>query len=101
VLVRIQQLHCGHACPEALSVLLLAVGLNRTALGMGMIVPFSAGLAAVLVGLGLVLVTGTPVLSRLTDRRTGWLTARLPLVSAVVVAILGGTMTVTALSSLA
>ena len=88
-------------CPEALSVLLLAIGLNRTALGMGMIVAFSAGLAAVLVGLGLVLVTGTPVLSRFTDRRAGWLTARLPLVSAVVVAILGGTMTMTGLSSLA
>ncbi|MFI7709387.1 hypothetical protein [Nonomuraea sp. NPDC049480] len=38
-------------CPEALSVLLLAIGLNRTALGLTMIVAFSVGLAAVLVGL--------------------------------------------------
>ena len=51
-------------CPEALSVLLLAIGLNRTALGLVMIVAFSLGLAAVLVGLGLVLVTAAPALSR-------------------------------------
>lgn len=50
-------------CPEALSVLLLAVGLNRAALGLVMIVAFSVGLAGVLVGLGLVLVTGARVLA--------------------------------------
>jgi nickel/cobalt exporter len=88
-------------CPEALSVLLLAIGLNRTALGLGMIVAFSAGLAAVLLGLGLLLVTAAPVLSRFTTRRFGGVAARLPLLSAVVVAILGGAMTVTGVSSLA
>jgi nickel/cobalt transporter (NicO) family protein len=87
-------------CPEALSVLLLAIGLNRTALGLGMIVAFSVGLAAVLVGLGLLLVTAEPVLSRVTGRRSAWVTARLPLLSAVVVAILGGAMTVTGVSGL-
>jgi nickel/cobalt transporter (NicO) family protein len=87
-------------CPEAVSVLLLAIGLNRTALGLGMIVAFSVGLAAVLVGLGLLLVTAEPVLSRVTGRRSAWVTARLPLLSAVVVAILGGAMTVTGVSGL-
>lgn len=87
-------------CPEALSVLLLAIGLNRTALGLGMIVAFSAGLAAVLVGLGLLLVTAAPALSRFTGRRFGGVAARLPLLSAVVVAILGGAMTVTGVSGL-
>jgi ABC-type nickel/cobalt efflux system permease component RcnA len=87
-------------CPEALSVLLLAIGLNRTALGLGMVLAFSVGLAAVLVGLGLLLVTATPVLSRCTGRRFGWVSARLPLLSAIVVAILGGVMTVSGLSSL-
>jgi ABC-type nickel/cobalt efflux system permease component RcnA len=87
-------------CPEALSVLLLAVGLHRTGLGLVMIVAFSVGLAAVLVGLGLLLVTAAPVLSRVADRRSGWVTARLPLLSAVVVAILGGAMTVTGIGAL-
>jgi ABC-type nickel/cobalt efflux system permease component RcnA len=86
-------------CPEALSVLLLAIGLNRTALGLVMIVAFSVGLAAVLVGLGLVLV-GTPsVLSRATDRRPAWV-ARVPLLSALVVAVLGAVMTATGVGGL-
>ena len=87
-------------CPEALSVLLLAIGLNRTALGMVMIVAFSVGLAAVLVGLGLLLVTGSPLLSRF-DHRSGWFTQRVPLVSALVVAVLGGVIVATGLSGLA
>jgi nickel/cobalt transporter (NicO) family protein len=87
-------------CPEALSVLLLAIGLNRTALGMVMIVAFSVGLAAVLVGLGLLLVTGSPLLSRF-DGRSGWFTQRVPLVSALVVAVRVGVMAMTGLSGLA
>jgi len=51
-------------CPEALSVLLLAIGLDRAALGMVMIVAFSVGMAAVLVGLGLLSVPATaPVIA--------------------------------------
>ena len=86
-------------CPEALSVLLLAIGLNRTALGLVMIVAFSVGLAAVLVGLGLLLVTAGPALSRVSGRRSTWVTARLSLFSAVVVAVLGAVMTVSGISS--
>lgn len=87
-------------CPEALSVLLLAIGLNRTALGMVMIVAFSIGLAGVLVGLGLLLVSAGPLLSRLGRVGRGRLMARLPLVSAIVVAVLGGVMTVTGVGGL-
>jgi ABC-type nickel/cobalt efflux system permease component RcnA len=59
-------------CPEALSVLLLAIGPNRTARGMVMIVAFSAGLAAVLVGLGLLLVTSwSPRRRSCRDSATG------------------------------
>lgn len=82
-------------CPEALSVMLLAIGLNRTALGLVMIVAFSVGLAAVLVGLGLVLVTAAPTATRLTRGRPQWMTRRIPLVSAAVVTALGGVITVT------
>ena len=86
-------------CPEALSVLLLAIGLNRTALGLVMIVAFSLGLAAVLVGLGLLLVTAGPALSRVSDRPFTRVSARLPLFSAIVVAVLGAVMTVSGISS--
>ncbi|MEU8243998.1 hypothetical protein AB0C07_37570 [Actinoplanes missouriensis] len=78
-------------CPEALGVLILAVGLHRTALGLAMIVAFSAGLGAVLVGLGLILVTAR---DRFTDVRPGPLLRRLPVVSAAVVVALGVVMTV-------
>jgi ABC-type nickel/cobalt efflux system permease component RcnA len=88
-------------CPEAFGVLLLAVGLHRTGLGLVMIVAFSVGLGAVLVVLGLLLVTAAPVLSRVTGRRSPWVTARLPLLSAVVVAVLGAAMTMTGLGALA
>jgi nickel/cobalt transporter (NicO) family protein len=87
-------------CPEALSVLLLAIGIDRTALGMVMIVAFSAGLAAVLVGLGLLLVTAAPALSRVSGGRAARVTARLPLLSAVVVAVLGAVMTVSGLGGM-
>ena len=79
--------------------LVLAIGLNRTALGLVMIVAFSVGLAAVLVGLGLLLVTAGPALSRVSGRRSTWVTARLPLFSAIVVAVLGAVMTVSGISS--
>lgn len=78
------------SCPEALGVLLLAVGVNRTTLGLGMIVAFSLGLATVLVGLGLLVVTarfGTWLRRR---RPSGLRLGRLvPLGSASVVAVLG------------
>ncbi|MFF5078152.1 hypothetical protein ACFY36_13960 [Actinoplanes sp. NPDC000266] len=83
-------------CPEALGILILAVGLNRTALGLGMIVAFSAGLAAVLVGLGLAVVLGGSFVRR--PRATS-LFGRLPLVSAVVVVALGVVMTATGVMS--
>jgi ABC-type nickel/cobalt efflux system permease component RcnA len=88
-------------CPEALAVLLLAIAVHRTPLGLGMVVAFSAGLAAVLVVLGLVLVT--PSLGRWLrlhspgGRRVTFL---LPLVSAAVVAALGLGMTLTGAETL-
>jgi hypothetical protein len=36
-------------CPEALGIMVIAIGLNRTLLGLGLIVSFSFGLAAVLI----------------------------------------------------
>ncbi|MEV4508492.1 hypothetical protein AB0K00_05995 [Dactylosporangium sp. NPDC049525] len=87
-------------CPEALSVLLLAIGLNRTALGLGMIAAFSAGLAAVLVGSGLLLVSARTTLERFRGRATGRLARWVPAVSAAVVTALGVTMAVTGMAHL-
>jgi hypothetical protein len=46
----------------------------------------------------LLLVTAAPVLSWFTDRRSAWLTARLPLLSAAMVTVLGGAMALTGVS---
>jgi ABC-type nickel/cobalt efflux system permease component RcnA len=79
-------------CPEAIGILLIAIGLNRVALGMGLIVAFSLGLAAVLCLLGLLLVRARG----LADRVGGFgapLQRLLPLGSAVVVTLLGAAIT--------
>jgi ABC-type nickel/cobalt efflux system permease component RcnA len=86
-------------CPEALSILVLAVGVHRTALGLAMIVAFGAGLAAVLVGLGLVMVTARDAFSGLRPARDPVLLHALPVVSAVVVVLLGLAMTASGLVS--
>jgi nickel/cobalt exporter len=52
-------------CPSALLVLLAAVSLHRVAAGLLLIVAFSAGLALVLVGIGVAIASGTPLLRRL------------------------------------
>jgi ABC-type nickel/cobalt efflux system permease component RcnA len=79
-------------CPTALVVLLAAIAYHRVALGLVWILAFSLGLAAVLTGLGLLAVYGRSLMSRrgLTRfRLTGTLISRLPMASALVVAVLG------------
>jgi nickel/cobalt transporter (NicO) family protein len=75
-------------CPEAIGILLVAVGLNRVAFGMGLIVAFSLGLAAVLCLLGLLIVRSSGLVDHLgaAGRRAQRL---LPLGSAVIVTVLG------------
>ena len=75
-------------CPEALGVMLIAIGLGRIALGLGLIVAFSFGLAAVLIAIGILLVRFRGVLERLGKKQSSW-RWWLPLVSAVIVTILG------------
>jgi nickel/cobalt exporter len=67
---------------------LIAIGLNRVALGMGLIVAFSLGLAAVLCLIGLLLVRSHGLVDYLgvMGQRTQRL---LPLVSVFVVTLLG------------
>ena len=77
-------------CPEALGIMLIAIGLNRILLGLGLIVAFSFGLAAVLMIIGILLVRSKVLLDRLSNVRgpVRWETL-LPIVSAVIVTLLG------------
>lgn len=84
-------------CPEALGVLVLAVGVGRTLLGLGMVAAFSVGLAAVLVAVAVLLVRSRSILARAGRLPASWTTA-LPLISAAVVTVLGALLVVRALS---
>lgn len=74
-------------CPSALVVLLVAVASHRVALGLALILAFSFGLAAVLTGIGLLMVYSRNLMSRFNFG--GGLLGRMPMLSAVVVTGLG------------
>ncbi len=86
-------------CPDALAILLLAVGINQAAFGMVAILAFSLGLAGVLVAFGLSIALAGPFWKRastaLADRNStlgtglGRFVTWSPIVSAVFVLILG------------
>jgi len=81
-------------CPEALGIMVVAIGLNRIFLGLGLIVSFSFGLAAVLIIIGVLLVRSRSLVERFgitgsTGSRWSGLSRALPLVSAVIVTLLG------------
>ncbi|GAA2606921.1 HoxN/HupN/NixA family nickel/cobalt transporter [Paractinoplanes durhamensis] len=84
-------------CPEALGVMILAVGLGHIAVGMLLIVSFSLGLAAVLIGIGILLVRARSFASRTGRLPTRWATC-LPPISAAVVVLLGAGLIVRTLS---
>ena len=84
-------------CPSALVVLLSAISLHRVGFGLLLIVAFSAGLASVLVAIGLLMVTCGRVMERLPWN--GALVRRLPVVSAAVVCVLGAAVALQSLSS--
>lgn len=74
-------------CPSAMVVLLMAIAVGRVVEGMFLIAVFSMGLAVVLVAIGVLVVRAERVLDRLmpSRRRLAWL----PVISAVVVTIIG------------
>ena len=75
-------------CPAALVVLLSAFALHRVGLGFFLIIAFSLGLAAVLIGFGMLMVYGRRFLGRLLV--SGPLTTRwLPVASAAFMTVLG------------
>jgi ABC-type nickel/cobalt efflux system permease component RcnA len=85
-------------CPAALIVLLSAFALHRIGLGFFLIVAFSVGLAAVLIGFGMLMVYARRFMSHL--QMDGPLTKRwLPIASSAFITVLGLILTVQALST--
>ncbi|HMI98438.1 MAG TPA: sulfite exporter TauE/SafE family protein [Gaiellaceae bacterium] len=82
-------------CPSALVVLLAAISLHRVALGLLLIVAFSAGLALSITGIGLVAVFAKRSFRRFELQ--GRVIGLLPAVSALVIVIAGVAMTARAL----
>jgi nickel/cobalt exporter len=76
-------------CPGALVVLLGAVAMHRVGYGLALIVAFSMGLAAVLTGIGLLMVSARGFMDRIPALSDGRWSERLALVSATVVSVLG------------
>jgi ABC-type nickel/cobalt efflux system permease component RcnA len=75
-------------CPAALVVLLTAVSMQRIGFGLVLIVAFSAGLAVVLVGMGLVVVYARrSIAGRRMDGPV--MTTWLPLTSSAVIFLFG------------
>jgi ABC-type nickel/cobalt efflux system permease component RcnA len=81
-------------CPSALVLLLAAVAINRTALGIALVVAFSLGLAVVLTAIGLLFVKGGKLVARIPH---GARTLRfLPIASAAFILAIGIWLTVEA-----
>lgn len=85
-------------CPSALVVLLAAINLHRIAYGLVLIVAFSIGLAAVLIAIGLLVVSARERLNFL-DRfpASGKLLRYLPVGSAAVITVIGALLVVRSL----
>ena len=85
-------------CPAALVVLLSALALHRIGLGFFLIVAFSLGLAAVLIGFGMLMVYARRFMSKL--QVDGPLTTRwLPVASAAFMTVLGAAIAIRAFAT--
>jgi len=89
-------------CPSALVVLLAAIAQHQVALGLVLIVAFSAGLAGTLTALGLAVVWSGRALGRLfTSAHPSRAMAALPTASALAIVAVGCLLTLRALSGIA
>jgi len=74
-------------CPASVTVMLLALSVGQTGMGLLTVLGFSLGLALTLVGIGLMVVTG---LTRLASGgRMSWLAQQAPIISAAMVILSG------------
>jgi ABC-type nickel/cobalt efflux system permease component RcnA len=74
-------------CPAALVLLLGAISLDRLALGMVLVLAFSAGLAIILTGIGLLMIYARKLLERFTFEAR--VPRMLPVVSASIITLAG------------
>ena len=74
-------------CPAAVTVMLLAISVNKTGNGLLMVVGFSIGLALTLVAIGMAVVMGLNALG--STGRFGWFSRRAGVISASVVILSG------------
>src|SRR5262249_34575638 len=86
-------------CPGALVVLLGAVAMHRVGFGLALILAFSLGLATVLTGIGLLMVSARGILERLPALGDGRWSRKLSVCSAVVVTALGVGLTLQSVGS--
>lgn len=82
-------------CPSALVLMLSAIAVGHTALGLALLVSFSAGLALVLMAIGGLVIYAKHLLPERTSLHPAF--RLVPVFSAVVVMILGTLMTMTSL----
>jgi len=82
-------------CFDALAILIAAVNLRSLGVGLALIAAFSVGMAAVLVALGVLMVTAKETMSRFTGE-SRWVKA-LPVASGAVLFLVGVWLTVQAL----
>ena len=85
-------------CPAALVVLLSAVSMNRVGFGLLLIVAFSAGLAAVLLGIGVLMVYARQSMLGLQSEGK-WITRWLPITSSAFIVLFGLALTWQALQT--
>jgi len=85
-------------CPDAIAILLVAMTINRVALGLSLIIAFSLGLAVVLIIIGIMIVQGKRLFARLRwfDR----VAYVMPVISALIVMGIGLTMTLGSLPNI-
>jgi len=84
-------------CPSALVLLLASVSIGRIALGLTLLVAFSAGLAVVLSAIGLVVLYAKHLLPDKQKSSTSWAFRYLPVASAAIITCAGLLMTGVAL----
>lgn len=78
---------------------MLSISIRQVALGLGLLVAFTIGLAAILIGIGCAMVMAGPAVQKIKPE-SGWI-KRLPVISAAVVTVLGGWMVALALEAFA
>jgi nickel/cobalt exporter len=75
-------------CPAAIAILLAAVGAGRLGEGLTYILLFSLGLAAVLIAIGIVVVSAGQLASRFLDAKR--FARKISIASAVLITCIGG-----------